>query len=126
MDRRPAQSLEKHPVKSRTIAVLETSASRVLGKQQLNSTLLRVAREFSRQTRVLVACWHQMDVSSGSRPRLRPPFLEFEQGEWRVWSPPGAEEVDAAWHFPVALARQPELTSEELEAESRFAATGIR
>jgi hypothetical protein len=108
-----------------TIAVLETTATRILGNHRPNATLLRVARGFSRRVRVLTACWHQMDVGE-ERPKLHPPFLEYENGECRVWSPLTAVDVDAIWHFPVAGNRRTALTREERDAEVRFEKAGIR
>jgi hypothetical protein len=107
-----------------TIAVLETTATRILGNHKPNATLLRVARGFSRRARVLAACWHQMDV--GGRPKLHPPFLEYEDGECRVWSPLTAVDVDAMWYFPVAGNRRTALTREERAAAARFEKAGIR
>ncbi len=108
-----------------TIAIIETCATHVLGNDRLNSTLMRVAEGFSRRTRVLVACWHQTDLELVG-PRLRPPLLEFEDGEYRVWMPRSAVPVDAMWHFPVAGQRRKPLTRDELNAEARFTAAGIR
>ena len=108
-----------------TVAILETSAPSVLGTAPLNATLMSVARLFSWHVRVLVACWHQLDIT-GDSARLRPPFLEFEDGDYRVWSPVSAVEVDAMWHFPVSGQRRRVLTDEETDAETRLRAAGVR
>ncbi len=109
----------------RTVALLETFGPRVLGATPLDVTLIRVARLFSWHARVLVACWHQLEIT-GESARLRPPFLEYEDAEYRVWSPEAAVEVDAMWHFPVSGQRRTPLTEEEADAEKRLRAAGIR
>jgi Tubulin-tyrosine ligase family len=105
--------------------LLETFGPRVLGAAPLDATLMSVARLFSWRVRVLVACWHQLEIT-GESARLRPPFLEFEDGEYRVWLPEAAVEVDAMWHFPVSGQRRTPLTDEEADAEKRLRAAGIR
>jgi len=112
-------------LRPRTVALIETSAKRVLGAAPPNATLMSVARLFSSRARVLVACWHQLDIGTDCA-WLRPPFLEFEDGEYCVWSPASAVEVDAMWHFPVSGQRLTPLTVEEADAETRLRAAGIR
>jgi hypothetical protein len=91
----------------------------------MNLTLMRTARVFSQRAPVLVACWHQLEMD-GPSACLRPPFLEFEHGEYRVWSPKAPVEVGPLWHFPVSSQHVAPLTAEEADAEHRLTAAGIR
>jgi hypothetical protein len=116
-----------------TVALLETAASRVLGETPLAASLMRVARLFSRRVRVLVACWHQLDPGhdgiGGDHDgpwHIRPPFLEFADGEYDVWIPGSPVAADALCHFPASGQHRTPLTTDEVDAERRLAAAGIR
>jgi Tubulin-tyrosine ligase family len=108
----------------RTIAIIDTSTARILGRGAIDATLLRISRTFSRRAHVLVACWHQLDLGYFP-PRLRPPFLEFEDEEYRVWCPRDPVNVNALLHFPGAKKQRAPLAQQEIDAEARFAALGI-
>ncbi|MFZ0718403.1 hypothetical protein [Mycobacterium sp.] len=116
-----------------TVALLETAAPRVLGETPLAASVMRVARLFSRRVRVLVACWHQLDPNydgiGGDHEgpwHIRPPFLEFADGEYRVWIPRSSIAATALCHFPASGQHRMPLTPEEVDAERRLAAAGIR